>query len=1254
MMRLGALLLAAASGPAATTEGRPIGTADDLRIAAELPARLGPVWLDGSPVSRREGGLGLIDPRTGAPPAAGRFRLNARARCEPGRVVISGVVAAAGEEETVCHLQAQVPVGETGWLWWDDASRPRAIRPGQEYVQTVYPLCCTTDASRQRGVAVALEPDPLQPATLSYDPQLRAVIVNWFLGFTPLGRPSLRMRAPFAFEVYRVQPGWAFRSALQRFYAAHPMQFDQRARYEGLWLFASPSESLPNPQHYAYDEGGPPPTEDLRRGLATFPYCCAGDLIVSLPVEWGQPKSYEETQERLTRWAALPRLTDWEALSPYEVDVTVARTGSRSLRLQASQAGRDLEVRQVYDLNQREVDPVTVSVWTKARDVTGPQDAHYSVWVDMEMADGEHQYGQTAPAAVGTHDWQELRLVLGPDKPIAQARLYLLFRQTHTGAVWFDDLAVTTASAPERNLARGPGFEDTGSPPEVSLIRDNAMWDEHDHPRYIADTWGGADVALPNAINWLRFTLLVNADQRNPGDRPTASDAEFGRYDRIFAQYPECAGAYLDGTSGWSTTTTDYQREHFQWFRDPFQYVGTAYRPCAGGMASVVRWVQAFRQRYGADGRLAFGNVWASDRMFPVCMALDVCGYESSRWYDLPYADYYRAAAYHKPGLLLNYFRIGQNLDTREGGERFFRYATAYGLFPSIGRATDEAYEKFGDLQHRYVPIVKHLFRAGWEPVTHAAVSDAAARVERFGTQPPVHFTVLNPTSVPREVQVTIETKPSGLGPERLEAVEMVTSAALPLSRSGQRATTTVTLGPEDVAVVVLLPADHLGPWLRGRAAEILRGAAYVHAQTPPTAAAAALAERLESLPGGSGPAAIASGVDAVRQEVAGLLRASDSLADDLKRRSYRRELVEAERLLAESLLADVGARIGWEAGRVAPLDGEATLAPRVLVAGGGARVTGVELQPGRLVEVPPAAKESVVVEAGRRLACPPEQATTAVATIAFTDAADQAAQVHRLGAAFWGPICSLQAMTDPGADVVTLQVTSTDRLARDLRVELEAPPGLTPLPATFGVHMRPRETQARQVRVGRTADLRGGLYPVRVRVVTARGVVAAQAEVTVTQVPPLDPGDLALPATGAQVAVDSAFYGYEARPLTDGVVLPQGSAFNAAAWASAEAPAEHWVQIQWPSPQSVGRVVLYWNIENGVVWTSQQAVVEVGVPDGWQTVGTVQPGGPEPVTESRFPAARTSALRVRQPQGEGPASRPNLMWLREVAVYPE
>ena len=54
--------------------------------------------------------------------------------------------------------------------------------------------------------------------------------------------------------------------------------------------------------------------------------------------------------------------------------------------------------------------------------MTGSPDIDYSLYLDLVYADGTPLWGQTAPFATGTHDWQRRQVVVFPEKPVQVAR----------------------------------------------------------------------------------------------------------------------------------------------------------------------------------------------------------------------------------------------------------------------------------------------------------------------------------------------------------------------------------------------------------------------------------------------------------------------------------------------------------------------------------------------------------------------------------------------------------------------------------------------------------------------------------------------------------------------------------------------------------------------------------------------------------------------------------------------------------------
>ena len=145
-----------------------------------------------------------------------------------------------------------------------------------------------------------------------------------------------------------------------------------------------------------------------------------------------QNAGFEQVQNgRPTGWSAYQR--------GFEHAPTGGRHGSAGLVCQNEQPHPGRGASQTLVLNQKEPTPLLVRGWSKAENVSGSPDNHYSLYVDLLYSDGSPLWGQTAPFRCGTHDWEKREVWIVPEKPVQQLTVYCLFRG-HTGKVWFDDL----------------------------------------------------------------------------------------------------------------------------------------------------------------------------------------------------------------------------------------------------------------------------------------------------------------------------------------------------------------------------------------------------------------------------------------------------------------------------------------------------------------------------------------------------------------------------------------------------------------------------------------------------------------------------------------------------------------------------------------------------------------------------------------------------------------------------------------------
>lgn len=129
-----------------------------------------------------------------------------------------------------------------------------------------------------------------------------------------------------------------------------------------------------------------------------------------------------------------------------------------------------------------------------------------------------------------------------------------------------------------------------------------------------------------------------------------------------------------------------------------------------------------------------------------------------------------------------------------------------YGIYPSMfshNAATDRywddpvLYERDRSLFKRYVPPIRRLNVAGWQPVTRATSSDPAVYVERYGTWPDLRFTLRNTTDASITVEVTFRADDLGLPGVPLTATALLAGTLHPLSAPAPTRTLTLTLAPQ-------------------------------------------------------------------------------------------------------------------------------------------------------------------------------------------------------------------------------------------------------------------------------------------------------------------------------------------------------------------------------------------------------------------------------------------------------------------------
>lgn len=208
------------------------------------------------------------DPDTG-------LRIVATFKAGKNLIACAGAVEDLTGADRGVEVLFSLPGGDEGWRWGNSIREevPLAAEPHSVQFTT---FSSVSQPETGRGVTLAVPADRPTDCEFTWEEQF-GYAVRFRFGLSPAASGDLKSRAPFAFVLYRCDGDWGFRDAARRYYALYPDAFKKRVTHEGLWMFGSPRFALPDPQNYAFREGGPAGWEyDDRHHLATCPYLIPG------------------------------------------------------------------------------------------------------------------------------------------------------------------------------------------------------------------------------------------------------------------------------------------------------------------------------------------------------------------------------------------------------------------------------------------------------------------------------------------------------------------------------------------------------------------------------------------------------------------------------------------------------------------------------------------------------------------------------------------------------------------------------------------------------------------------------------------------------------------------------------------------------------------------------------------------------------------------------------------------------------------
>ena len=208
------------------------------------------------------------------------------------------------------------------------------------------------------------------------------------------------------------------------------------------------------------------------------------------------------------------------------------------------------------------------------------------------------------------------------------------------------------------------------------------------------------------------------------------------------------SGDYIDSiaATGGFGNVKDFTASHLSANQYPLTLSLNEGRPMTTSQLAQSEFLEWLNAYHHARGKKVMGNIFPTAYRF-YAHQLDILG---SEIFDVTESETYaamrRTMSYQKTNTnLLQWWET--NYLTNEEIQSYVKNQLFYGFFPGISAAGGglnfglpdryfnhpEMYERDRPLFQTYIPLIKSISHAGWEPVTYAACSNAQIRLERFG-----------------------------------------------------------------------------------------------------------------------------------------------------------------------------------------------------------------------------------------------------------------------------------------------------------------------------------------------------------------------------------------------------------------------------------------------------------------------------------------------------------------------------------------
>ncbi len=161
---------------------------------------------------------------------------------------VEGMLRDTTGADRAIGVRLSLPIDAEGWTWWNDAEERATVGSGDLLRNTfdcragigicsVYPWSAVSGPDAGLSLALPLAQGP-RVFVIEHDQRQPATHLTFYAGLcAEAGQHPGEF--PFSFVIYRHDPAWGMRSAMERYYALFPESFVKRPPFEGYLNYAN-------------------------------------------------------------------------------------------------------------------------------------------------------------------------------------------------------------------------------------------------------------------------------------------------------------------------------------------------------------------------------------------------------------------------------------------------------------------------------------------------------------------------------------------------------------------------------------------------------------------------------------------------------------------------------------------------------------------------------------------------------------------------------------------------------------------------------------------------------------------------------------------------------------------------------------------------------------------------------------------------------------------------------------------------------